>query len=230
MSFDWANYSNITPEEYAAKADKFRNKNIFGRIFAEVKDNYHHATAWGNVCDQMAEALEKETQDQMQYVMEIEDLQQEIEKVYQDSEKEAGKLSEKISTLQEKENNGTITEEEKQELQTYLNSYMGVFEEADTEAGKINSNIKSVKSKAVDTEDKIATAQEWGRKTKEAGENVLNSELLEAAENSTKITKTKDGVTTSWSFTQGAEQGIAQAENLFDKVSEFQKNENIFKK
>jgi len=227
MSFDWAVYSEISPDSYTKNYDGARQKiNPEG---SQIEIDYGHVTAWGAICKQMAEDLENGVKDQQEYIIEIEKLDNEIETEQKETENKVEKLNSEIEELRQKEENGSITEEEKKELETKSSEVSQLTTGSESACEKINAEEDSLKTKAISTEEKVKTANEWSSKTLEAAENVLTSDVLEEAESHSSMSHTENGVTTSWSYTQGAELAQERGENLQEITEKYSKNENFFK-
>lgn len=230
MSIDWAKFTEITPEKYSSNFDKAILQRIYNGNTEkyEFEKNYHHSSMWGSVCKRMTEDIELGIKDQQEYILEIEDIQVEIESLQEEQKNKIENLYSEIEELKNKEKNGTITNEEKKDLDNKTGEFSTITRISENQLNDLNNDLQNTQCKAIKQDDIINTAQKWGQETVEAAENVLNDENLEQYESTTKMTRTVDGVTTEWSYREGAELALERGEDLLEKTNEYSLNQKFF--
>ena len=106
--------------------------------------------------DKFSEEMNQVLDEQIEYVVEIEDMQQEFESLQETYEQNMTSSQERYLVLYEKAFNGSITEEEQQELNSLEAERNGLSAEYNQNAQNITASITSVKQSYGSIGDKTA--------------------------------------------------------------------------
>jgi hypothetical protein len=154
----------------------------------------------------ISNALRKEIDEQVEYLIDIEDINDDIANLYEEEIKKSEEYSDRYETLIKKSENGTITEEEKNELKEIQNILFNSNNEIEEKKQTLKSQQQTIKNKAVCSDDKINLARSYANKTYSLG-----SQLLEKKHDA-DISRSTEA-----------------ADNLMQNINTFEKNDKLFK-
>ena len=116
------------------------------------------------VCSAMNEDLEK---DQNKYEIDISNFEEEFNSFKNDKEAEISRLKNEITALEKKRSNGTITEDEQQELSQKQEQYMSLSRGVDN---KFDATQTKIKAEYKELGSKKEIAKDYGSLTVEKGQ------------------------------------------------------------
>lgn len=198
--------SNVWQIGQETSASQMYDKTMFGKIFK--------VTVLTKMCNEMTAQFDKITDDENNYLLELDDINSEIDTMQNDLQAQVEKLRAEIAELEKKYNKGTITEEETAELMQKKSNLNELLANG-------NSNIKS-KSEAANAkgqevvkkhEAKVAVAKDYGETTIEKGQPLAD-------------TKVKNGFfrklfgTTGKDKKEAGEKAVKAGNTLLEKVEE----------
>jgi len=153
-----------------------REKGINGCIFQ--RSETIAVSQLTNVCQAMIDAYNDIVEDQNEYQLEIDEIMKRAENTANDIQERIEKLLAEINELKQKEENGTLTEEEKGQLLVKLGQLRDLEDLAavnnKTENDKVNEKNDELKFENR-SKEKIAT--EYGETTVEKGTPLANTEV-----------------------------------------------------
>lgn len=177
-----------------------------------------------SMCNTMINQFDEITKDENAYLVELDDIKDNIDTAKSELEEKIAQIKAEIAELEKKYDNGTITDEELEELKQKKNELNKLVSEG-------NSNIKSMNNEAASKgnevikkhESKVKVAEDYGKVTVEKG-----TPLAE--------TKVKGGFfrklfgTTGKDKKEAGEKAVETGNTLLDKVNDTKAIEKTIKK
>ncbi len=131
-----------------------------------------------DACQGMLDAYDEIINDQNEYVIEIDDIITKAENTFNDIQSKIEKLKEEINELRQKADDGTITEEEREELSSKLGE-LRRLEDLSISSIKQEKNELSSKNNELDSEcrSKAKIATDYGKTAVEKGKPLAETEV-----------------------------------------------------
>ena len=131
-----------------------------------------------HICTEMTSQWAEIEKDQNEYALELDNMVLEIGNAESEKEQRLKELEEKIQELINKQNDGTLTDEEKEKLDAYYAEYNSLKEttESDIKNKKGNLRTKGLEL-SNDINSKVAVAKDYGNKTVEVGTPLAQTEV-----------------------------------------------------
>lgn len=153
-------------------------------LYASIKDGIKIGTGellavkhLTNICDKMSEAFGEIIDDQNEYLIEIEGEAAELESLKDDIDEKLIKLYNEIKAQEKKEQDGSITEEEKQELEAKKSELKAFMKDSDSKIAEKSESFKSKdNTKLNESKSKMSIAKNYGEVTVEKGSAIADSE------------------------------------------------------
>ena len=165
------------------------------------------------MCNQMTTEFDEILDDQNEYLIEMENADLNFENLKADINEKIKQLYEEIKALEKKEQNGSITEEEQEELKSKKGELDALMKDSDN---KVEEQVNAVKSKGDEKiqsqKSKIAVAKNYGEVTVEKGTPLSETEV------SSGFFKKLFGCTGK-SKKEAGEEAVEAGNNLLDKVT-----------
>lgn len=168
-----------------------------------------------NICNQMSEAYDEVLDDQNDYLIEVEAEAADFENLKEDINEKIKTLYKEIKALEQKEQNGTITEEEQKELEDKKGELKVLMADSDTQ---IEDKTKAAKEKSEKRTEKHKSkadiARNYGEVTVEKGTPLAETKV-----------KTKSFWRSIFGGTgrdkkEAGDRAVEAGNNLLDKVNE----------
>ena len=157
--------------------ENVKTNGIQGGIFRVRGDvvAVQHLTA---ICNRMIEAYDDVLKDQNDYLVELETDAASFDELKEDISEKIKALYAEIEALSKKEKNGTITEEEKKELEDKKGELSVLMQDSDA---KVNDQIAKTREKSdkktSEHKSKISIAKNYGEVTVEKGTPLAQTEV-----------------------------------------------------
>ena len=123
-----------------------------------------------DICNKINAAYDEVIQDQNEYLMDIEKEDAELQKLVEETQKEINDNFTQIKKLEQKEQDGTITEEEQAELDSKKGKFNGLINDSNSQikdkSGKLATESKE---RTNEQKSKISIAKNYGEVTVEKG-------------------------------------------------------------
>ena len=130
------------------------------------------------VCESMINSYDEILQDQNDYITELEVELDDLSSFKAEQNEKLQKLFEEIKALEQKEQDGTITEEEKKELDEKKTEYGSLTNNINTSVSDKNDKIKEMQSQQNDKyRSKVNIAKNFGEITVEKGTPLAETEV-----------------------------------------------------
>ena len=168
-----------------------------------------------NICNQMSEAYDEVIDDQNDYLIEVEADATDFENLKEDINEKIKTLYKEIKELEQKEQAGTITEEEQKDLENKKGELKVLMADSDTQ---IEDKTKSAKEKGEkriqEHKSKMDVAKDYGEVTVEKGTPLAETKV-----------KTKSFWRSIFGGTgrdkkEAGDRAVEAGNNLLDKVNE----------
>lgn len=135
-----------------------------------------------DMCEQMITEFDTVLQDKNEYILELEDYNLEVENANDDLQAKINKLLEEIEALRAKEQNGTITEEEKEELAAKNAELDGLYSQnnsvVETKGNELQTKGETL---SADCKSKEKIATEYAETTIEKGQPLADTVVQRAS-------------------------------------------------
>ena len=163
----WNTTKSINANDFYEMAKKIP---IGGEVYA--------VNALTGICQKMIDSYDEVLSDQNEYMVELEGELNDLD-IYQSEQNDRlQKLLEEIKALEEKEQNGTITEEEQKELDNKKTEYTTLSGDTNTNLTDKNNKIKQTQSQQEDRYlTKVKIAENYANKTIEKGTPLAETEV-----------------------------------------------------
>ena len=216
MSFDWSKALSI--DNYMSKWDNAP------KIMNETTKLWSQTNRLSSICNRMNEQLTSDIDDAQEYILEIDNFQEEIEQLQNSTQDKVEEMQNRIKELQEKQKNGTITKSEQLELELDAEYITDLSTEAQNKADTLG-NVMSFKmndlSNLLNEHAELST--EYANKTIEVSEEFRNSD-----HNGQTFYRSVDGKSVLQSYENIANEAVESANNLLDTVAITKNSQNIF--
>ncbi len=216
MSFDWSKALSI--DNYMSKWDNTP------KIISETTKLWLQTNSLKSTCDKMNEQLTSDIDDAQEYILEINDFQEEMEQLQNSTQDKIEEMQNRIKVLQEKQKNGTITKSEQMELEIDAEYITDLNAEAQSKADTLGDVINSKKSSL----NNIFSAQttistEYANKTIEVSEEFRNAD-----HKGHTYYRSVDEKSVLQSYENIANAAVESADNLLGTVDIAINSQNIF--
>ncbi len=132
----------------------------------------------GNLCNAMSEAYDEIIEDQNEYLIDLENDVDSLEDLQEEISEKIKKLYKEIKELEKKEQKGTITEEERLELESKKGELKTLMEDSDNQILEKGNEAKTKSEELTGKyKSKEAAAKDYGTTTVEKGQPLADTEL-----------------------------------------------------
>ncbi len=177
-----------------------------------------------DMCNKMVNQFEEITKDENAYLVELDDIKDNIDSAQSELEEKIAQMKAEIAELEKKYDNGTITDEELEELKQKKNELNNLVSEGNSNINSMNDEATSKGNEVIKKhESKVKVAEDYGKVTVEKG-----TPLAE--------TKVKGGFfrklfgTTGKDKKEAGEKAVEAGNTLLDKVNDTKAIEKTIKK
>lgn len=216
MSFDWSKALSI--DNYMSKWDNTP------KIISETTKLWLQTNNLKSTCDKMNEQLTSDIDDAQEYILEIDDFQEEIEQLQNSTQDKVEEIQNRIKKLQEKQKNGTITKSEQLELELDAEYITDLSTEAQNKADTLG-NVMNFKMNDLNNlfNEHTELSTEYANKTIEVSEEFRNAD-----HKGQTFYRSVDGKSVLQSYENIANEAVESANNLLDTVAITKNSQNIF--
>ena len=173
-----------------------------------------------DMCIEMSEEFEQIIEDQNNYIIEFDSLEDDYVNKQYDIQQEIERLLQEVKELEQKEEDGTITDEERNEQTEKKGRLDALYSSSTQESNNINNKINENKAKIQGTyNEKEAIASNYSNFAITKGKDFLDKDITEKEEKGEKITFTPWALGKYLNHVAG-ESAIAAGENLQEKIEE----------
>ena len=177
-----------------------------------------------DMCNKMVNQFEEITKDENAYLVELDDIKDNIDSAQSELEEKIAQMKAEIAELEKKYDNGTITDEELEELKQKKNELNNLVSDGNSNINSMNDEAASKGNEVIKKhESKVKVAEDYGKVTVEKG-----TPLAE--------TKVKGGFfrklfgTTGKDKKEAGEKAVEAGNTLLDKVNDTKAIEKTIKK
>lgn len=123
-----------------------------------------------NMCNRMTAEFEEITKDENAYLVELDDIKNNIDSAQSELEEKIAQIKAEIAELEKKYDNGTITDEELEELKQKKNELNNLVSEGNSNINSMNDEAASKGNEVIKKhESKVKVAEDYGKVTVEKG-------------------------------------------------------------
>ena len=132
----------------------------------------------GHLCNTMSEAYDEIIEDQNEYLIDLENDVDSLEDLQEEISEKIKKLYKEIKELEKKEQKGTITEEERLELESKKGELKTLMEDSDNQVLEKGNEVKAKSEEQTGKyKSKEAVAKDYGTTAVEKGQPLADTEL-----------------------------------------------------
>lgn len=217
--------SNVWQIGQEISASDFYKESKYPTLFGGMKfDEVFAVKRLTSMCKAMINQFEEITKDENAYLVELDDIKDNIDSAQSELEEKIVQMKAEIAELEKKYDNGTITDEELEELKQKKNELNNLVSEGNSNINSMNYEAASKGNEVIKKhESKVKVAEDYGKVTVEKG-----TPLAE--------TKVKGGFfrklfgTTGKNKKEAGENAVEAGNTLLDKVNDSKTVEKTIKK
>lgn len=167
-----------------------------------------------SICSNMIEQYNQVVTDEQEYLIEVENIKEQQSSLEEDIQAQIEQLKKEIEELEQKDGDGTITDDERKELKDKRGELNTLVEQSKDNEDLSNQKIDGISSEAKEKRSKEAIASDYGNVTVKKG-----SELAKTGDSVGTLGKILSfGLWTDHSMQRAGEAAVKVGDNLLGLV------------